>query len=155
MREFETAVAAAKADPDEYDIDFKIVELSEDDDGEEIREEVICHALRPTEGEVLVLMGETMGRSSSTATKVAAIIDFLVSVCDKDSSDYIIGRLWDRNDPFGVSDVEPIVFGLIEEMGGRPTKQPSDFARSRKTGGQRSAPRTRKSTSSAPARTGS
>jgi hypothetical protein len=157
LREFETAVAAARAEDeqDEYPIDFAVLEISEDDDGAEKVERVICHARQPGEGEVIVLIADAMGRRSSLPEKVAAIIDFLIAVLDDESQDYIVGRLMDPRDPFGISEIEPIVFALMEEMGGRPTKQPSDFARSRKTGGQNSQRRTRKSTSSASARTAS
>lgn len=157
MREFETAVAVARAEdsPEEATIEFVVVEIGEDEEGEETRERIMCHAYHPGEGEVIMLISDAMGRRSSVPEKVAAIIDFLVNVLDDESTDYIVGRLLDRRDPFGISEIEPIVFGLIEEMGGRPTKQPSDFARSRKNGGQKSTQRTRKSASSASARTAS
>jgi hypothetical protein len=152
MREFETAVAATRAeDTDEPTIDFAVLEFDED---EEVKR-VVCHAYFPGEGEVLMLIADAMGRRSSGPEKIAAIIDFLVNVLDEESTEYITGRLLDRHDPFGIGEIEPIVFALIEEMGGRPTKQPSDFAQSRKAVGPKSTPRTRKSTSSGRARTAS
>lgn len=155
MREFETAIAASRAEPDDYPIEFAVIEIGEDDDGEPTRERVVCHARHPGDGEVVMLIADAMGRRSSLPDKVAAVIDFLINVLDAESVDYITGRLLDPADPFGIEQVEPIVFALVEEMGGRPTKQPSDFAPSRKPGGRNSTPRTRKSTSSGSVRTAS
>lgn len=154
MREFETAVAATRQEDEEYPIEFAVLEISDEDDSDEINR-VVCRARYPGEGEVIMLIADAMGRRSSVPEKVAAIIDFLVSVLDEESATYITNRLLDYRDPFGISDVEPIVFALMEEMGGRPTKQPSDFAPSRKTGGQKSTRTTRKSTSSRSVRTAS
>lgn len=155
MKEFETALAAASQEEDTASLDFVVVEITEAEDGSEQRVKVICHAYPPSEGQVLLLLADAVGRNRGTQDKIAAIVDFMVDVLDKESHDYIVGRLLDRRDPFGVAQIEPIVMWMIEEWGGRPTKQPSDFAPSRKTGGQSSTRRTSKSTSSASQRTAS
>lgn len=154
--EFDTAVARVK-DENEQDerepIEFTIVER--DPDTEEVLDRVVCHAYPPGDGQVIVLVTDVMGRRSNTMQKLAGIIDFFVDVLDEESRDYITKRLLDPEDPFGLEEIEGVVWGLVEEWGGRPTKQPSDFAPSRKKGGQRSTPRTSKSTSSRSRSTGS
>jgi hypothetical protein len=148
--EFDTAVARVRDEneaPEERpSIEFTINER--DPDTDEILDRVVCHAYYPGEGKVLVLMTDVMGRRAGVAEKLAGIIDFFADVLDPDSKDYVVRRLLDDDDPFGLEDIQPIVFGLVEEWGGRPTKSPSDFAPSRKTGGRNSTPRTSKSTSS-------
>lgn len=152
--EFDTAVASLTREDEEV-YPFTVVEIGEDEDGNEVRRKVECRALQPEEGQLLVFMADGMGRNSGLPEKTAAMVNFLVDNLDEESKAYIVGRLMDRSDPFGAEQIKDIVFWLIEEWGGRPTKQPSDFAPSRKTGGQSSTRRTTKSTSSASRRTAS
>lgn len=154
--EFDTAVARVRdtdEDQEEAPIEFTVVER--DEDTEEVIRRVKCHAYNPGEGQIVILLTDVMGRRTNNAEKVAGIVDFFTEVLDPESKQYIVRRLMDRKDPFGMADIEEIAMGLVEEWGGRPTKQPSDFAQSRKTGGQRSTRRTSKSTSSASRRTAS
>lgn len=154
MREFETAAAAVAAENAEDEEVFPF-QISEWDDEENLIQKVTCNAYKPSEGQFIMLMADTQSRGRTTEQKLAAIVDFVVEVMDPESHTYIVNRLMDRHDPFGLADIQPIVEWLIEEWGGRPTKRPSDFARSRKNGGPKSTPRTRKSTSSASAQTAS
>lgn len=78
-------------------------------------------AYPPKEGQVALMMART-GRHSSTQDKVAAMIDFFVEVLDEGDHQYVVNRLLDRNDPFGLGDVTDVMTYLIEEWGGRPTK---------------------------------
>lgn len=154
MKEFETALAAV-TDEEEASLEFAVVEIKEEEDGSETRTKRLCHAYPPAEGQVILFMTDTIGRHRSTEERLAAIVDFLVDVLDEESRAYIVGRLMARSDPFGLADIEPIVMWMLQEWGARPTKQPSDFAPSRKTGGQKSTPRTRVSRSSASVQTAS
>jgi hypothetical protein len=154
--EFDTAVKRA-ATPEERedrepDVTFVVHEIDEDDN---VVNSVECHAFRPAEGQVLVLLADTIGRRAKPSDKVAGIIDFFVDVLDRESHEYIVDRLLDPEDDFGFENISEIAFGLVEEWGGRPTKRPSDFAPSRKKGGQRSTRTTSKSTSSRSRSTGS
>lgn len=155
--EFDTAVARVRDEndtpEDKPSVMFTVNER--DPDTDEILDRVECHAYYPGEGQILVLMTDVMGRRAGTAEKLAGIIDFFTDVLDPESKDYIVKRLLDPEDPFGLEEIQPIVFGLVEEWGGRPTKLPSDYASSRKTGGQKSTPRTSKRTSSGSRTTGS
>jgi hypothetical protein len=144
--EFNTAVARVGARDEAQVHTFTIIER--DPDTEEIVNKVECHAYDPTEGQVIMMITEVMGRRANIADKIAGFIDFFTDVLDEESKDYVIHRLLDPNDTFGIEDVQPIVFWLMEEFGGRPTRQPSDYLPSRKAGGQRSTQRTSKSTSS-------
>lgn len=154
--EFVTAARRAELDVDDDDIiEFTIVEVDEDEDGEETRRKVKCRAHKPAEGQVMLLVADMMSRRSDLGTQMAAVVDFLGDVLDDESREYVVARLMTREDPFGIKDLEPIVEHLVEAWGGRPTKQPSDFSPSRKRTGQRSTARTTKSTSSRSRSTGS
>jgi hypothetical protein len=134
MREFVTAVEDAfEGEPDEGN-QLKV-------DGHVLR------YYRPTDGQVAVYMAST-GRHASDSDRTAAIINFFIELFDKDSQTYLIERLLDRDDPFGLAQVEEMIEALTEEWSGRPTQPSSGSTPSRRTGGQRSTPRTRKSTSS-------
>lgn len=146
--EFDTAVRRSQVEVDEDEvIEFTIVEVDEDEDGEEIRRKVKCRAYKPAEGQVMLLVADMMSRRSDLGSQMAALVDFLTDVLDDESKTYVVNRLMDRDDPFGITELEPIVEYLVEAWGGRPTKQPSDFSPSRKRTGQRSTARTTKSTS--------
>lgn len=140
MKEFNTALREATEDADEA-LEFTI-------DGEDMR------AYRPTDGQIAITMA-AMSRHTSDQTKMAAAIDFFIEVLDEDSAAYVTERLMTRGDPFGLDEVEAILRWLVEEWVGRPIQPPSASTQSRSSGGQRSKPRTTKSTSSASARASS
>jgi hypothetical protein len=146
VKEFETAVAAVETE-DNGPTPYPFIIVEKNDEGEEV-DRVECTAYEPGEGALIVLMADTMGRGHP-GEKLAGIINFLADALDEESKQYVVSRLLDRNDPFGLDEITPIVWWLVEEWGGRPTKQPSDYARSRKPGGPRSTPRTTKQKSSA------
>jgi hypothetical protein len=91
------------------------------DDGEEEveRREVLFHP--PAEGQVTMMMAR-MGRHSSTNDKIAGIIDFFVEMLAEDDHQYVVDRLLDRTDPFGVQEVTETTKYLVEEWSQRPTK---------------------------------
>jgi hypothetical protein len=155
--EFETA-AKRKMEADEV-VDrgpatpFKIAEYV---DGEDEPAQVVeCEAYYPGEAAIVMLMTDVTARRSTTSQKAVGLIDFFFACLSDETNDYLYGRFIDTEDPFDLVDIREIIFGLIEEWGGRPTKQPSDFAPSRKTGGQSSTRRTSPSTSSRSRSTGS
>jgi hypothetical protein len=82
---------------------------------------VLCKAYYPKDGQVAVLMA-TGGKHSSDADQIAGVINFFVGVLDDDSHSYIVGRLLDRKDPFGLTEVQNIIEWLMEQWSGRPTK---------------------------------
>lgn len=119
-REFITAVAEKQAGGPES-ITFTIGKTDVDEDGVETvtKRDITAHP--PKEGQIALMMAR-MGRHSSSSDKVAGIIDFFVEVMDQADHDYVVGRLLDREDPFGFNDVTQISTWLIEEWGQRPTK---------------------------------
>lgn len=136
MREFTTAVAeAAETDEDRDNGNPFLV------DGVE------CHCYKPEDGQLAVLLA-SVSRSQNWQTQVAGIINFFVEVLDDQSHQHIVGRLMDRNDPFGLDEVKDIMEWMVEDWTGRPTQPPSVSTRSRPSGGRKSTPRTQKSTSS-------
>lgn len=154
--EFDTAVARVRtADeaPEVAPFVFTIVERDPDTDA--VVDRVELRAFEPAEGQFVVMVTDVLGRKSNMSSKISGIVDFFTEILDEPSKEYVVGRLLDRDDPFGVSDLQPIIEWLIGEWSGRPTKSPTDFAPSRKTGGQSSTRRTSKSTSSASRRTAS
>lgn len=146
MREFDTAVKAVTEDPEEVQegSTFKINER--DENGELIRT-VECRYFRPSDGQIAMVMA-SVGRHANLHAKLAGIIDFFVAVLDEESHFYLVDRLMDREDPFGLEEVEAIMAEMMEEWTGRPTQPPSASTQSRSSGGRKSAQRTTKSTSS-------
>lgn len=134
MREFTTALKEVTGEAEEA-MHFTV-------DGRELT----CYP--PSEGQLAVLMA-SIGRHSALAQQIAGIINFFVEVMDEPSHAYLVGRLLDRTDPFGLEEVTEIMDWMIEEWTGRPTQSPSVSTRSRQSGGQRSTRRTSASTSSA------
>jgi hypothetical protein len=139
MKEFKTAVRAVETP--EKELTFTV-------DGTELT------AYMPRPEQLAVLMAAT-GRHASLHTQIAGVIDFFVEVMDEDSQAYLRDRLLDRNDPFGLDEVESIIEWMVEEWTGRPTPPPSVSTRSRNNGGRKSTRPTSKSTSSKRARTAS
>jgi len=96
-----------------------------------------------TESEMAMLLAA----SSPTGNTVEAIADtinfFFALVEDEDQHSYLRGRLFDRGDPFDVSDIADIVVYLVEEWTARPTSSPSDSTPSRRSAGRRSTARPR------------
>lgn len=137
MKEFTTALKAVEdveqgADPAMH---FTV-------DGRELT----CYP--PNDGQLAMLMATT-GRHTTMQRKIAGVIDFFVEVMDDDSAAYLTQRLLDRQDVFGVEEVEEIMAWMVEEWTGRPTQSPSVSTQSRQNGGPRSTRRTSKSISSA------
>lgn len=134
MREFVTAVEDAfDPEPD----DGRTMKL----DGETLR------YYKPTDGQIAVYMAST-GRHATDQDRTAAIINFFIELFDKRSQAHLVERLLDREDPFGLPKMEEMIEALTEEWSGRPTQPSSGSTRSRTSGGRKSTPRTRKSTSS-------
>lgn len=113
MREFTTAANAV---------------AEETQDGEKgmpfVVDGVECRAFKPADGQLAVLIATT-SKHSSTQEQVAGLINFFVAVLDDDSHSYIVSRLLDRRDPFGITEVQDIMEWMVEEWSGRPTKSPS------------------------------
>jgi hypothetical protein len=96
-----------------------------------------CTAYKPGDGQLAVLMAAT-GRHSSQQEQVAGIINFFASVLDDESNAYVVARLLNRKDPFGLEQVQEIMEWLIAEWSGRPTKSSPASTPSQQTTGQRS-----------------
>lgn len=152
--EFDTAVARVQAEDSEEEVSYSFT-INEVDEKGNVVNSVECHAYAPEDGNIMMLMADLVSRRAGIAQQIAGLVDFITDVLDEESRDYIVRRLMDRTDPFGITDLRGIVDYLMEEWSGRPTKQPSDYLPSRKVGGQKSTPRTRKSTSSVSRRTAS
>lgn len=140
MREFVTAIEQTDVDADKG-MEFAV-------DGFE------CVAYRPQEGQLAVLMAAT-AKHTTIQEQIAGVINFFVNVLDEESHQYLVSRLLDRTDSFGLEEVQDIMEWMIEEWAGRPTSPPSVSTRSQRSGGQKSKRPTTKSTSSALAQTGS
>jgi hypothetical protein len=158
--EFETAAKRRLAEGEQAEPAERgpatIFKIAEYVDGEDEPQEIVeCEAYYPGENAIVVFMADVMSRRNSTAEKAVGLIDFFFSTLSNESNDYLYRRLVDPEDPFNAVDIREITMALIEEWGGRPTKQPSDFAPSRKTGGRSSTQRTSRSTSSRSRSTGS
>lgn len=112
MREFVTAVKEVVEEEGQVgDLEFKV-------DGREIT------AHRPKDGQIAMLM-VSMGRHRSEMESTVGVIDFFVEVLDEESHAYIVDKLLDRTDEFGLEEVSEIMQWMIEEWTARPTKRPS------------------------------
>lgn len=83
-------------------------------------------SLRPSEGQLVMLMAAEASEIKSDTTKIAAYIDFSMELFDKDSRHHIVQRLMARNDTFEFDQLVDIVMWLVEEWSNRPTKPSSD-----------------------------
>lgn len=78
-----------------------------------------------------------------TSRRIASVINFLDGLLDEQGRDRFAERLLDRDDPFGLDDVNNIIAGLIEEWTANPTEPPSSSAQSPSTAGKRSTAKRR------------
>lgn len=131
-------------------------ELTEDEDAGQAFtvDGVECFCYKPDEGQLAVLLA-SVSRSQDWKSQVAGIINFFVEVLDNHSHAYIVGRLLDRTDTFGLEEVQAIMEWMVEDWTGRPTQPPSVSTQSRPSGGRKSTQPTRKSNSSASVPAGS
>lgn len=113
MREFTTAVAEKQKAPEEQEkgYPFKV-------DGVALR----CY--KPNEAQLAIFLAST-GRHSSDSQQIAGVINFFASILDRASYNYIENRLLDREDDFGLKEVQDIIEWMIEEWTGNPTQSPS------------------------------
>src|SRR5262245_11678577 len=107
----------------------------------------MCTAYRPNDGQLAVLMATTSSHSD-TSEMVAGLINFFVAVMDKDSHTYLVSKLLDREDQFGIDEVRDITEWLTQQWSGRPTQSSRGSTRSRSSGGRKSTRRTPELTSS-------
>lgn len=135
MKEFQTAVTQAEEEErDDRSYPFVV-------DGVE------CRAYRPKDGQLAVLVASN-SRHSSMEEKMAGLINFFVAVLDDESHTYIVNRLLDRRDDFGITQITAIFEWLMGEWTGRPTQRSSASTQSQKRGGQKSTQPTQELTSS-------
>lgn len=128
MKEFTTAIEKAESEDDEAGIEFNI-------DG------VLCTAYHPGDGQLAYLLAST-GRHSTGQEQIAGLINFFVAVLDDDSHTYVVNRLLDRKDKFGIEQVQSVMEWLVSEWSSRPTKSPSDSTPSPPSTGRSSTERT-------------
>lgn len=139
-KDFETAARAATTTQEEEEAGLPFTVTEKDENGN-VTARVTCRCFRPGDGQLAILMATT-GRHSSQNEQIAGIINFFASVLDDDSHTYLVNRLLDRKDEFGLEQVQDIMEWMIEEWTGRPTKSPSVSTRSPSSTGQGSTPPT-------------
>jgi hypothetical protein len=108
-------------------------------------------AHRPSPEQFALLM-HAAGTYTSTKDAIAGFIDFIWSTMDRQYAQHLRNRLLDKDDDFGLPEIEDIVSWMVEEWTGHPMKRRSGSTSSPKSTGPRSTTRSRKSTSSASAR---
>jgi hypothetical protein len=108
MKEFTTALKAVTEDDDDAPLMFSI-------DGHEMR------AYRPSDGQLAMLM-VAISKHASDQARIAGVIDFFVSIMDKESHSYVVDRLLSREDPLGIEEVKDVIEWMVEEWTGRPTQ---------------------------------
>lgn len=128
MKEFITAAIEAAGEDEEF-LEFNV-------DG------VLCRAYRPNDGQIAVLMATTSAKHLSEAEMVAGVINFFVAVLDDDTHNYLVTKLLDHKDKFGINEVQEIIQWMIEEWSARPTQSSPGSTPSPPKGGRKSTPRT-------------
>lgn len=130
MKEFITAASESLKDGSEEEaLEFNV-------DG------VLCRAYRPNDGQIAVLMATTSAKHLSEAEQVAGIINFFVAVLDDETHNFVVTKLLDRRDPFGLTEVQDMIAWMLEEWSGRPTKSSPGSTPSRQSTGRTSTRRT-------------
>jgi hypothetical protein len=103
------------------------------------------YAYRPTEGQMILLLG-AMSEYSTGGQQAAIVLDVFWSLLDPHTATVLRGRLRDREDTFGLQDIMNIIEWIVEESAARPTKSSLASLPSRATTGHLStggAPRPR------------
>ena len=75
--------------------------------------------------------------------RISSVINFLDGLLDAHGRERFEERLLDRDDPFGLDDVNTIIGGLIEEWTANPTEPPLSSAPSPPTTGKKSTAKQR------------
>src|SRR5687768_7429256 len=101
MLEFTTAVKDVEGETEEEPIEYDL-------DG------VLMTAYRPSGGQFAMLLAMS-SKYSTDEEAVAGLVTMFVNIHDPESQNHIANRLFDRKDPFDVSDVDRVLRGLIEE----------------------------------------
>lgn len=138
MKEFVTAVQAVEDQDENAEgwVEFKV-------DG------VVCHARRPTPGQVAYLTAN-LHKNAPLDRQISGAINFCVAIMDVPSRSYISDKLLDSDDPFDLPEIQAIIEYLIEEWsGGRPTEPSSDSSESQDSTGEASTPGPSKNSSNA------
>jgi hypothetical protein len=144
VKQFITAAERA-TDTEENTLEFEVGILGEDGKIAEIQK---CKAFKPEPGQIAMLMATTQARHLSQGEQVAGMINFFVEVLDEESHTLIVSRLLNRKDPFGIQDVQDIIWWMMGEWSGHPTEGPSGSTPSQTPAGPTSTPPTPTSTSS-------
>lgn len=92
-------------------------------------------SLRPTEGQLALLMTAYSSDVRDESTRVAGMIDGSLALFDEPSQHYLQRRLLERDDDFELDDFMNLVQGIVEEWGNRPTKPSSGSTTSPVNGG--------------------
>lgn len=98
-------------------------------------------AYYPGDGQIAIFMATTAS-FASRHEMVAGTMNFFVSVFDEDTHSWIVSRLFDRKDLFGVKQVTDITRWLMQEWTGNPTVELPDSTQSRQPAGRKSTRRT-------------
>lgn len=106
-----------------------------------------CTAYQPTP-EMFALLMLATGRHTSFNEAVAGFLDWFNACLDRESAQHLAQRMLDREDDFGLEEVQNIVEWWIEEWTGRPFGKQSAAGVSQKPSGNGSTRGTRKSASS-------
>jgi hypothetical protein len=140
ITEFLIAADRAEDEPDDTPdpVVVRLVTPGKTEDEEDKVHELTMHY--PGDGQLAAWMA-TSANFTTLEEKVAGTVNFFTSILEEHDHSYIVARLYDRKDDFGTRHMTDLLKHAMEEWGGRPTKQPSDFAPSRRSGGQRSTRR--------------
>ncbi|MET0711941.1 MAG: hypothetical protein ABWZ30_05505 [Jiangellaceae bacterium] len=126
-KNFELAAAGAVGDEDEAPLPFTIAD-----------DETQLWAFRPTQGQMVLLLGAAGSSTSDDSERAGQILDVFWELLDEDTARHLRGRLASRHDSFGMQDILNIMQWLAEEAAARPTRPSLASLPSRATSGRTS-----------------
>lgn len=131
--------AAKKSDQPEEDAPLPF-HFDDDPDTE-------LHIYKPDEDQFAMVLSFADGMLEGSSTVAAFINLFNDLLASEEDKRYLRKRLLSRKDPFGVTDMLPVLLWAVEESVGRPTQPSSDSSESPAVTGQRSTGRARRTAS--------
>lgn len=118
MREFKTAARTVEREEFTFMVD-----------------DVECKTVRPSEGQIAMIVASEASSVRNESEKIADMIDFSMALFDLDTRRYLTRRLMDPEDNFEFDTFMEITRSVVEDWANRPTKPSSDSTPSSENGG--------------------
>lgn len=126
-------VGAREQIDDSYDMPIPLIIIKNgwelDDEGKRGSKQVEVDRLETTARKpkeaIWMMMMASLSERAGTNEALAAAIDFVRKSLPDDDAMWLVMRLWDNDDNYGLDDIQEIVEYLMEEWTANPTESPS------------------------------